>query len=190
LRQIPPSLRWTQEINVTEPIAVCRSFEDLHRALRARAEALQIARDRLDEIAGIASGYSAKLLSDPAAKNLGPISAFPMIGALGLAVALVEDPSAMVRVNRAPKRNEHHVRNGGAHWRNTRAAALDYLTKCARQGGIARAKALTAEQRSEIARVLNLVRWQALTPKQRSKIARAASRARWKNHGRKENGQI
>jgi hypothetical protein len=172
------------------PIAICRTGEDLHRALRARAEALQIARDRLDEIAGLPSGYSSKLLSFPPIKNLGPVSAFPMIGALGMAVVLIEDAQAMLRVLRSPRRTESHVRNGESHWRKQRTAALAHLARCGRLGGIARAKALTAGQRSESARNASLARWQALTPQQRSEIARALNAARWKNHeGKNCNGQ-
>jgi hypothetical protein len=39
------------------------SYEDLHRIMRARANDLNLSREAIDAIAGLQSGYAAKLLS-------------------------------------------------------------------------------------------------------------------------------
>jgi hypothetical protein len=48
------------------------------------------------------------------------------------------------------------------------------------QGGKARAKRLTAQERSEAARKAVQVRWKGLSPAQRAALARKAALARWK----------
>jgi hypothetical protein len=85
-------------------IGEASNYDALLAALRARAEELNIARNTLDEIAGLPIDYTGKLLSGKS-KKIGPISLFPLLGALGLSIALIEDPALMVRVDRAPKRN-------------------------------------------------------------------------------------
>lgn len=60
----------------------------------------------------------------------------------------------------------------------------DHLRSIAGKGGRARAKALTAEQRQEIAAnaapLGGAARAKKLTKKQRSDIAKAAAKARWR----------
>lgn len=150
--------------NNNEPIAVCRSVEDLQRALRIRADFLKIARDDLDEIAGLARGHAAKLLCDPPVKNLGPVSAFPMIGALGMAVVLIEDPSALARIKRHPHyrvRTETNVRNGKSHWRNAQGASIIETTfkKFGKLGALAFMEKVAPSRRIEIAKKAARARW-------------------------------
>jgi hypothetical protein len=55
----------------------------------------------------------------------------------------------------------------------------DYARWFASQGGKARGKALTAEQRSTAASKAVAARWRASTPEQRRAAAQKAARARW-----------
>ena len=66
-------------------------YSELVHALRDRAIEMQISRLDLDEIGGLTSGHSSKLLSSKPAKIFGPISLGPMLEVLGLRVVLVED---------------------------------------------------------------------------------------------------
>ena len=49
-------------------------------------------------MSGIPDGYASKLLNDPPIKRMGSISMGPVLGALGLALVVVEDEEAMRRV--------------------------------------------------------------------------------------------
>ncbi len=82
---------------MTAPI---RSMPELIAALRARRDALNISHETIDSIAGLQSGYTSKLLAPKPIKNLGPMSFGSLLGALGLAVVVVEDPSQVVRVSK------------------------------------------------------------------------------------------
>jgi len=66
-------------------------YSELVNALRDRAIEMRISRLDIDEISGLQSGYSSKLLSLQPAKIFGPISMGPMLEVLGLRVVLVED---------------------------------------------------------------------------------------------------
>ena len=50
---------------MAEVLAEVTDWLSLHRALRARAESLQVTRLGIDEGAGLQSGYAGKLLRDP-----------------------------------------------------------------------------------------------------------------------------
>lgn len=66
-------------------------YSELVHALRDRANEMQISRLDLDDISGLQSGYSSKLLSLNPGKIFGPISMGPVLEVLGLRVVLVED---------------------------------------------------------------------------------------------------
>jgi hypothetical protein len=64
---------------------------DLIEAIRARRDELGITHETIDAIAGLPSGYCSKLLAPEPMKRLGKISIPAMLGALGVALVLVED---------------------------------------------------------------------------------------------------
>jgi hypothetical protein len=141
------------------PLAVVGDVIELQLALRQRAEELDISREAIDELAGLTPGHSSKLLCDPPMKRLGPISMWPLVGALGLAIALVESEHRMVRVRKLPKRIAAHPPE--AHWRHRRL--LRMVAKLARtngaKGGRARVAKLSAEELSrQMSRLAN-ARW-------------------------------
>lgn len=80
--------------------APIRSMPELVQALRDRRDALNISHETIDSIAGLQSGYTSKLLAPKPIKNLGPMSFGSLLGALGLAVVVVEDQTMCERVSK------------------------------------------------------------------------------------------
>jgi hypothetical protein len=81
-----------------EVLAEVRNLSELHRALRERSEALNLSRNGLDALAGLETGYSAKVLAQNPARCLGPVSLPALLGALGLKLLVVIDEQAMARL--------------------------------------------------------------------------------------------
>ncbi|MHC4043562.1 hypothetical protein [Bradyrhizobium sp. 23AC] len=83
-------------------------YDGLIQALRDRRDQLDVGHEVLCEIGGLQSGYVSKLLAPRPMKNLGPVSFGALLGALGVAVIIVEDPAAVARVrDRWVKRKRH-----------------------------------------------------------------------------------
>jgi hypothetical protein len=72
-------------------VHLIRGMPDLLDALRERRDEVGITLERLDDIAGFPSGYSAKLLAPVAIKNLGWLSFGCALDALGVALVMVEN---------------------------------------------------------------------------------------------------
>jgi hypothetical protein len=66
-------------------------YGGLIAALRARTDFLNVSRSEIDRISGLMPGYTAKLLTVPPMRGLGPISLGAILSALGLALLVVED---------------------------------------------------------------------------------------------------
>jgi hypothetical protein len=106
-RKMPPAA--FVEENPPLPTNAIRSYDDLHRLLRARADALQISRLTIDHISGLQEGYSAKVLSLNKIKRLGPESLGPLLDALALKLIAVPDDEAFERNrSRLVKRDPAH----------------------------------------------------------------------------------
>jgi hypothetical protein len=81
---------------LTSPI---RSMPELIEALRCRARELQLTHETIDSVAGLQSGYTSKLLAPKPIKNLGPMSFESLLGALGVAVVVIDDPEQVKRIS-------------------------------------------------------------------------------------------
>jgi hypothetical protein len=79
-------------------VPMIRSMEELLAALRARRDELQLTHERIDDIAGFASGYCGKLMAPIPIKNLGFMSFGLALDALGVALVMVENPEQIKRV--------------------------------------------------------------------------------------------
>ena len=79
-------------------LAVIRSYEDLHRALRLRADQLGVSNDTLDEVCGFADRYCSKLLAPDPRRTLGRMSLPALLGGLAVKLILVHDPEQLRRV--------------------------------------------------------------------------------------------
>jgi hypothetical protein len=75
-----------------------RSMEELLAALRARRDELQLTHERIDDIAGWASGYCGKLMAPEPIKNLGWLSFGLALDSLGVALVMIENPDQIKRV--------------------------------------------------------------------------------------------
>jgi hypothetical protein len=97
----------------TEPrvLAEIHDYAELHAALRARADQLEVSRQWLDKHSGLQNGYCGKLLSPTRIKNIGAQSLGPLLTVLGLRILLAEDPASMARMaSRLEKRDQRAVR--------------------------------------------------------------------------------
>ena len=87
------------------------SYDDLHAALRRRADELKLSRRTIDDLAGLADGYVEKLLGPSQVKKLSVRSLGAILAALGVKLVLVEDPLARAAIDlNEPKRCEYQVR--------------------------------------------------------------------------------
>ena len=107
--------------NEPRVLAEARTYDELHAALRNRADQLQVSRAELDYLSGLQSGYCGKLLSKTRIKNLGPQSLGPLLTVLGLCLQVVEDQAAMARIGpRLTKRHAASVRYASGRTRKKR----------------------------------------------------------------------
>jgi hypothetical protein len=131
-------------------------MDELHAAVRARAEQLEVSRATVDQVAGLPDGYASKLLSVVPMKNMGKISLGPMLRTLGLKLVVTEDPEALAAMShRLPKRRQCYARANTAEVRLLR----EMMRANGRKGGKASQSARTPEQRQDLARNAARARW-------------------------------
>jgi hypothetical protein len=156
---------------------VVKSYDDLHHALRARAETLDLSRETIDAISGVSQGYSSRLLSDPPTKRL----SFDLVGiflsALGLRLQLVEDPDAFERFTRRAAKRQHPTSVPLGPSPIERAREI-WIENC-RRGGKTSMRRKSQRERQAFGRVGGEARRDALTDWRRKKIAQNAAIARW-----------
>jgi hypothetical protein len=150
-----------------EPLAKIASYDDLVDALRDRAAALNISRETLDLLSGLADRYTAKLLTTHrqlTMRTLGKASLGCVLGALGTELLLIENPAAMIklsdRLSRLGRRNLAQVRNGRPsgmpekQWLRSR-----YFSDLGKRGGKARIGMLTKAERTRLGKLGARARW-------------------------------
>ena len=130
-----------------------RGYDDLRGALADYCELVGISRMELDARAGLADGNAAKALARRTRKRLAWKTLRRVLGALGLALQLVRDPAAEPLDLDASNSTSIASGRRAKHWRNVKGPAWG------RRMGFARALALSAEQRSAIARKAAQARW-------------------------------
>jgi len=95
------------------PIAEITSYEGLLDAIRRRLVELDTTFERLDDVAGLARGYSQRILSlTSPSKCLGSMSFAVILQTLGLRLQLVEDAGQLQRVRHRLVSHHHHRHNG------------------------------------------------------------------------------
>jgi len=62
----------------------------------------------IDEVSGLQSGYTGKLLAISPSRNLGRLSLGCLLSTLGLRLVVVEDPEALARVRPRLERRKHN----------------------------------------------------------------------------------
>jgi hypothetical protein len=143
------------------PLAVCRSYADLHAAMRARSTELRLTRAEMDERVGLAGGHASKLLAPKPTRRFGPKTFGPILAFFGVALVVVEDDESLARLEQILAEQKYATDNAPAsqHWRQQRGSAW--------------------------ARRMNALRTMKLTAEQRRQSAVHAARARW---GERSNG--
>jgi hypothetical protein len=79
-------------------LGIARSYDDLHRILRERWDALNVPADVLDQIAGTCDRFLVKVLGPGKTKSLGRISLTGALGALAVQLIVVEDEAQLRRI--------------------------------------------------------------------------------------------
>jgi hypothetical protein len=138
--------------------AVCRTYDDLRRAVAAICSEQGITRQQLDAEAGLADGHSAKLLSPRAmraVKRFGFVSLGRILDALELEIVLRRRADAVSRD--LPENHTHEntseQKPAKQDWRRNRGSAWG------KRMAAIRALSMTAEQRSASARKAIRARW-------------------------------
>lgn len=147
-------------------IAVMRDGNDLVSAFRRRIAALDISHETLDDISGVAPGYTSKVLANPPIRGFGPMSFWSIAGGLGVTLALIDDPSSKPR--QLPKRRLQ--RSSSRHWRYAEA--------------LAKAAGMLKKQASEQGAIGGRRRFALMTKKEKSAHQSHAAKARWRAHRR------
>jgi len=143
------------------PIAVCRTYDDLLRTLRARRQTLGLTHEQLGTDAGLTDGHAAHLLSPRKGqrsrnfRRFGSATLGPVLEVLGLELVVQERADALVRTEQ-----QNHA---SADASETKAAPQDWRRNHGPRWGrwmaARRTLLLTAEERSESARTAAQVRW-------------------------------
>jgi hypothetical protein len=86
----------TESLSAIEPLAICRDYDGLIVALRQRCIELGTSMEAIDRVAGLPDRYVTKALGS--SRSLGRTSLGPLLGALGLKLAVLPDNDALARV--------------------------------------------------------------------------------------------
>ena len=161
--QCPALAEAVEGAGVAQPriLASFVEYGDFMKALRARANELQISRDALDEVSGLGARYVSKLLAPNPPRRLGIKTMSALLGALGVKLVLQEDPDAMRRFGTRHgfgKRNETVVRSGTVQF----CFSQREMKRRQRKGGENSRSNLDPEEASELGRRAALVRWNAV----------------------------
>lgn len=146
---------------MTEVVALISTYEDFHAALRARAEQLGVSRETIDAMAGLPSGYASKVLAPKPMKRIGPTSLPLLVPALGMQLALIEDPAAMQRLaKRRVQRDGAQVRSDAVHLITSKR----FLRKIGGIGGAASRSNLSKRKTRSLAQKAARARWAKHSP--------------------------
>jgi hypothetical protein len=142
-------------------LGVARDYHELHQLLRNRADELNVSRSTLDSAGLLADGHASKILSPGKQKILGPVTTGLILQVLGLQLLVVEDLEALGRIKPKLVPRETTVPERALRWgkAGNHIVSKRWVRRIAREGGRARALALTPKQRSASARKAAKARW-------------------------------
>lgn len=152
----------TETTSEPRQLGVVRTYDDLHRLLRERAESLNVSRNVLDDASGLPTGYASKLLSPRPLKHIGRLSMGLL--ALDMKLLVVEDEKALAKIRPILTPREAKVSVRSVPWGRLGKQGVvskRFVRRIAREGGHARARALTPAQRRRSAQRAALVRCNA-----------------------------
>jgi hypothetical protein len=132
-------------------LAEVRGRDDLHHALRARAEEVDVSRLVIDQITGMSTGYASKVLAEEPLKGLTIDIAALIAPALGCKILLVEDPETAARMERRWTKRAPGYANVTIGASPAERAGELRREQC-RKAGKARARSMSKPERVELAR--------------------------------------
>jgi hypothetical protein len=95
-------------VEAIEPLAIVTDYLGLVTALRRRIVELGTGMESVDAVAGLPARYTSKLLSRNYKTSLGQTSTGPILGALGLKLAVLPDDEALAKIrHRLPARDAY-----------------------------------------------------------------------------------
>lgn len=145
------------------PLAICRSYDELRRAIAARCDDILMTRELLDAKSGLASGHSGRLLSPRAITKFGHISLGLVLAATGLVLIVAEDSEALDRIARQRDASHTHASQRRPGKRPRRKYRFPKGPEHARIMAARRAIKLSRQQRIASARKAAEARWQRRT---------------------------
>lgn len=160
----------TPNLHAYRILGYASDYNQLIDALRARLIELKTSMQNVDELAGLPANYTAKLLSPMPSRSLGRVSLGPSLGAMGVKLAVIEDPDAGKITERlAP------AKPGG---RQSNAVLIRlsqrFLQKIGRKGGLNSRKNLTLRRRRILARRAGLASARAMARRRLAARPKAA----------------
>jgi hypothetical protein len=154
-------------------IAFCRDYEALVQAFRARQDELGLSNQLCDELAGLTSGHTDKLLGPSRNKTMGASTIDIFLELFGVSLVLVEDMDKVRRMqSRWERRQQCYVVPLTKRRRVNHA-----IRENGRLGGLKRAAELSPKLRQEIARKAGKASGRARRRLARQAAAAASARA-------------
>jgi hypothetical protein len=148
-------------VTLTRPLsALLDSADAVLDAVRARQNELALSNESLEDLAGFCGGTVNKYLGPSREKMPGLAPLYLMLQAMGLGLAIVEDPEATKRMaGRWTRRHEGSIHdNGRLAQVALRRARPIVMTELARMGAAARWAGMSPEERREHIELMNLGR--------------------------------
>lgn len=138
-------------------LAICREYHEFIDAINARITELGTTMDTIDYVAGLPLRYTQKLTGPRPIKTLGRLSFGPLLGALGLAIIVVDDEEQLgkLRHRLTARRQKAHEHSAAVHYRLSRR----FLLKIARLGGLNSRKKVSRRRASQLGRRAAKARW-------------------------------
>ncbi len=122
--------------------------DELVAVLRQRKADLQLSDAMVDELAGLASGHTGKLLGPAPVKTLGHVSLSALLSVLALRLVVVEDPEQAARIGKRWQRKAAHMAHPASY--SLAQARPIVLARGARKAAKARWKGISADERKAV----------------------------------------
>jgi len=162
---------------------VVTSKPEMVAAIRRRRDELAVTHETIDEISGMAGGYTSKLLAPEPIKGFGEMSLGSVLGALALGIAaviIIEDPDQVERIgDRWVKRKRpQKIASAGISASMSHEAPATIQTT-----PVPERKPVDLQHMKTIAKLGGKRRAKILGKRARHRIATHAARTRWAKRG-------
>lgn len=160
--------------NADQPIARIACYNDLVAALRIRKEQLGLSDAMLDEVAGLASGHTGKILGPSRDRGIGSATLETLMMALAFDFIMVNSPTKLAEMRR------HYQPRHQSRVRNNQRVGKEALSRVMRELGNMRASQMLASGLlASFASAGGKARQTKLSKQQRRKLAQLAAQTRW-----------